>query len=151
MMYEDGQWHMKNIYIHPGSTFCCQLTCWYMTLGMRSLLDLQLFSSSLFLPFQYFLTSHFFSWPSKHCKLCIGNIWFWLFYFITKFEMYKNCSHNYDENKQTKRFMNKLLASLFKGLISREAIQKLMLNSLKLKIVLSGHRVFSVFRRVPWF
>lgn len=62
--------------------------------------------------------------------------------------MYQNCSHNYNENKQTKRFMNKLLASLFKGLISREAIQKLMLNSFKLKIVLSGHHIISVFRRV---
>lgn len=84
MMNTADQWHMKGIQIWPRRIFGSRLTCPCTALGVRSLFDLQLFSSSLFLPFQCFLVFHFFSWPSKHCKLCIGNIWLWLFYFITK-------------------------------------------------------------------
>ena len=126
MMNIEGQWYMKGIYISSRRVFCSRLTCPYITLGMRSLFDLQLFSSSLFLPCQSFLVFHFFSWPSKHCKLCTGNIWLWLFYFITKFRsnlyLYLVQLFTFLSRKQ-KRFVNKILAALFKEMNQREAMQ----------------------------
>lgn len=127
MMNTADQWHKKGIQIWPRRIFGSQLTCPCTALGMRSLFDLQLFSSSLFLPFQCLLVFHFFSWPPKHCKLCIGNIWLWLFYFITKLRvsmsLYLAQLFIFIEWKQT-RFVNTILASLFKDMNQREAIQR---------------------------
>lgn len=83
--HEQGTREIENISMCPEKLFWSQLTCPYMTLGMRYHLWLPLFSSSLLLSLQYFLIFHFFFWPSKHFKFGIGNNRFWLFYFRTKF------------------------------------------------------------------
>lgn len=83
--HQEGTRDSKNINTCPGRLLWSQLTCPYVIVATRSQLWLPLFSSSLLLPLQYFLTFHFFSWPSKHCKFGIDNNWFWLFYFRTKF------------------------------------------------------------------
>lgn len=85
MKHEEGTRDIKNINMCPGRCFWSQLTCPYKTAGMRYHLRFPLFSSSLLLSLQYFLTFHFFSWTSKDCKFGVDNNWFWLFYFRKKF------------------------------------------------------------------
>lgn len=58
----------------PGRLFYSQVTCRYPTVGMMSLLGLSLFSLSLVLALQCFLTLHFFSSPSKHCKIGMDKL-----------------------------------------------------------------------------